>query len=104
LYAAGLLSAVGDLNAISDESKIYLTWIAPFSLRITGHQNIIHYCVNISTSPPQFLCGINETEYSITLPPNSGCDEYYNISVTPVNVVGRGEPSTAVLLQTFGGT
>jgi hypothetical protein len=100
----GLLSAVGNLRGDINCSTISLSWMAPFTLRLTiQSQNFINYCVSISTSQPQSLLMINETEYNFELPPKHGCDAHYNISVTPVNVVGGGEPSVIMLLQSLEG-
>ena len=38
-------------------------------------------------------CGITETEFTYPIPADANCHQY-DISVTAVNIVGRGEPAT----------
>ena len=97
----GHLSAVGSLSVTVQNSIIFLTWTAPFTLDITGVDPDITYCVGVvnstSSSTLHSQCGITETEYEYThsIPLETVCHDYM-VTVTPVNVVGNGTPSTLV--------
>ena len=58
----------------------------------------ITYCVNVvnsnSSSTLHSECGINETEFSYPIPPDSQCNNYTFI-VIPVNLVGNGSEDLA---------
>ena len=88
---AGLLSAVGSLMMTVQDSTIFLTWTAPFTLDIRGVNPDITYCVGVSTSSSilHSQCGIPETEYEYPIPPDSECHDNM-VTVTPVNLVGNG--------------
>ena len=75
-----------------DDSIVSISWTPPFSLDIPGNSDIDGYCVATyrSNSLVNSECNIEETRYSYTLPPDSGC-YIYNFTVTPVNVVGLGQ-------------
>ena len=92
----GLLDAVGSLDVnMSGDSTLALNWRAPFTLDITGIQPDIQYCVDVMTTTSSLTtCTINVTKFSYSLPPNSSCHDYYEFTVTPVNVVGNGTPSS----------
>ena len=78
------------------DSTLFLSWRAPFTLDITGIDPDIQYCVDVmtTTSSLTIACNIPTTEFSYPLPPDSGCHDYYKFTVTPVNVVGNGTPSS----------
>ena len=93
----GLLPSVG-LRASTTSSTISLTWLAPFSLAILGDRAGISYQVDVFDSVSFILRNIvNVTEFSYQIPSNRACLENgyaYTFTVSPVNVVGIGAPST----------
>ena len=96
ISCTGILSAVGSLRATSQNYTFFLTWTAPFTLDIAGVDPDITYCVGVVNSTSSTLhsqCGITETEYEYPIPPDSAC-HMYMFTVTPVNPVGNGQPST----------
>ena len=99
----GLLSAVGSLSLIVQNSTISLTWKAPFTLDITGVDPDITYCVGVvnstSSSSLHSQCGITETGYEYPIPPDSACHDHM-VTVTPVNPAGNGTSSTLTYSQT----
>ena len=104
----GLLSTVNDLTITVSNSTLFLTWEPPFTLDITSEDpDITGYCVDVvdSTSSTTLLsqCGINETEYSYPLPQDAVCHSYV-LSITPVNVIGRGISSSVLYIGTEAGT
>ena len=78
------------------DSTISLTWTAPFTLDITDIDPDITYCVGVANSTSSSIqCGITETGFSFSIPPDSACHNYmFTFTVTPVNVVGNGTSST----------
>ncbi len=106
----GTLPAVDSLSlflALSPQnSTIFLDWVAPFTLDIRDSEQDITYCVNISSTssvtPLHSECGISGTNFSYPAPLDSGCHDHM-ITVTPVNVVGRGEQSTILYSQGISG-
>ena len=70
--------------------------MAPFSLAIFGDSVGISYFVEVFNSTA-FLSsrnGVNVTEFSYPIPSKSACTENWNqFTVSPVNIVGIGEPS-----------
>ena len=92
----GLLDAVGSLEVnMSQDSSLSLSWRAPFTLDITGIDPDIQYCVDVMTTTSSLTTWrINITEFSYSLPPDNSCHDYYEFTVTPVNVVGNGTPSS----------
>ena len=99
----GFLSAVGSLMMTVQNSTISLTWTAPFTLDIPGDPDIT-YCVGVvnstSSSTLHSQCGITETGFSFSIPPDSACHNYtFTFTVTPVNGVGNGISSTYSHLQ-----
>ena len=72
-------------------SNVTLSWTAPFSLDITNNDPAIGYCVDVyrSGSLVHSECGITETEFNYTLPPDGSCHNY-TFTVTPVNAAGNG--------------
>ncbi len=95
---AGLLSAVGSLMLIQENLNISLTWTSPFTLDLDGADPDITYCVGVVSSTSSATlhseCNIARTEFTYTLPPITLCDEYYTFTITPVNIVGNGTPSS----------
>ena len=95
----GLLPSVAGLRAISTTSSaISLTWLAPFSLAITGDRAGIRYQMDVFNSVA-FISRdvVNVTEFSYSIPTHRACLEngyVYTFTVTPVNVVGNGTPSS----------
>ena len=91
----GLLSAVGSLMMTVQDSTISLTWTAPFTLDISFVDPDITYCVGVvnstSSSTLHSQCGITETVFSFSIPPDTACHNYmFTFTITPVNVVGNG--------------
>ena len=79
------------------DSTISLTWTAPFTLDIPGDPDIT-YCVGVVNSTSSSIlhsqCGITETGFSFSIPPDSACHNYtFTFTITPVNVVGNGTSS-----------
>ena len=108
MVTVGLLSAV-DAVAIttSDSGSILsLTWEPPFSLDIDGVDPDITYCVDVINSTSSVTlhseCGITETEFSYPLPEDAVCHSYV-LTITPVNVVGRGVSSSLTYIGTEAG-
>ena len=107
MVTVGLLSAVDAVNIMASNTTLSLTWEPPFTLDITGVDPDITYCVNVigSTSSaalhPQ--CDITMTEFSYPLPQDAVCHSYV-LSITPVNVVGRGVSSSVSYIGTEAGT
>ena len=100
----GVPSAVDSLTLSLQNRAVFLNWTAPFTLDIPDTDPIT-YCVDIVNSTSSATlhseCGINVTEYTY-LPPDSGCRDHV-ITVTPVNVVGRGQQSTILYSQAISG-
>ena len=75
----GFLSAIGSLMMTVQDSTISLTWTAPFTLDIPGDPDIT-YCVSMvnstSSSTLHSPCGITETGFSFSIPPDSACHNY----------------------------
>ncbi len=100
LFIVGLLPAVGSLIAtpIPLDSIISLAWKLPFSLDIPGvNPDITGYCVGVVNSTSSLVmhyqCGITDTQYNYTVSPNDIVCDTYTFTVTPVNIVGNGEPA-----------
>ncbi len=104
LHIVGLLPAVGSLTAtpILLDSIISLTWTPPFSLDIPRvDPDITGYCVGVVNSTSSLVihsqCGITDTQYNYTVPPNDTVCDTYTFTVTPVNIVGNGTSSSVTL-------
>ena len=111
MVTIGLLSAVNTVTITTSDSgsTLSLTWEPPFTLDIDGvDPDITGYCVDVvdSTSSVTLvllsLCGINETEFSYTLPQDAVCHGYI-FTTTPVNVAGRGVSSSVSYIGTEAG-
>ena len=102
LLCVGLLAAVGNLTLSVQDSMLLATWTAPFTLTIEVGEDDISYCIdiiNITSSSSLFSqCGINATQISLSLSLDDVC-HVYRITVTPVNVVGRGERNSLIYSQ-----
>ena len=93
----GTPSAVIDLTVTRQNHTISLYWTAPWTLE---EDPDITYCVNVVTSTSSdTFCGINETEFTYPVPPDSECYAAL-FTVTPVNVVGDGESQTVFYIGT----
>ena len=95
---SGLLPAVGSLMLSEQSTLILLTWTSPFTLDITNTDpDIAGYCVDVVNSSTLATlhseCGINVTNFTCPISPRSWCDKY-TFTITPVNVVGNGMPSS----------
>lgn len=95
VQTVGLLSAVGSLTLIVQESVVFLNWTEPFRLANVDGTPELDYCVEVVNSSasgePMLVseCGINVTEFSYPIPPLRWCHRYLTV-VTPVNMAGRG--------------
>ena len=96
---AGPPSAVVDLKATSDSTSITISWVAPWSLDVTGvdHDvlyNVSCYDVTDKDNPTPISCtdctNITETVYTFTPDHLTPC-HVYKFSVTPFNGAGQGE-------------
>ena len=100
LLLIGLLSAVRSLSSIANSTLIYVTWEPPFTLDITGEDpDITGYCVDVINSTSSVTlhseCGVTETEFTYLMPPERYCySTTFSSSITPLNIVGRGEVAT----------
>ena len=107
MVTVGLLSAVDAVNIIASNTTLSLTWEPPFTLDITGVDPDITYCVDVINSTSSVTlhsqCGINETEFSYPLPQDAVCHSYV-LTTTPINVVGRGAPSSVLYIGTEAGS
>ena len=92
----GLLCAVTGLDVNVLDSVVSTMWNPPWTLNILGVNPDIEYCVDVMTPTSSLIttCSINTTDFSYLLPPDSGCHDYYELTVTPVNIVGNGTPSS----------
>ena len=93
---------MGSLGITTSVSTLSLTWEPPFTLDLSGDSDITGYCVDVINSTSSVIlysqCGINETEFGYPVPPNTGCTVYH-FTITPVNIVGRGEGSTTSYVE-----
>lgn len=106
----GTLPAVEALTIFwsSRNSTIFLDWDTPFTLDIRDvDPDISGYCVSVVNSTSSAVlhseCGINRTEYTYPTPPDSGCHDHV-ITVTPMNVVGRGKQNTILYSEAISGS
>lgn len=95
IIIAGVPDAVRDiLFSLGDRSRVLFRWSTPFVLLGASE---ITYCVNISDSTNRRTlhsqCGLDDTNFMYTIPSKFVCTQL-EFSVTPVNVVGSGLPST----------
>ena len=106
VFTPGLLSAVGSLNITPSNFTLSLTWEPPFTLDIVGVTADITYCVDVvdstSSTTLRSQCDISETEFSLPLL-DAVCYSSLLLTVTPVNVVGRGAPSSLSYIGTETG-
>ena len=94
-FRTGFLAPVGSLQATLLNSSLTLTWMAPFSLDLTGiDPDITDYCVRVfnTTSSEQLhsTCQISMTEFTYQLPSDTDC-HVYDFTVFGRNGLGRGE-------------
>ena len=97
MFSLGLLSTVGSLHITASNTALSLTWEPPFTLDIVGVDHDITYCVDVvdstSSTTLHSQCDITETEFSLPLL-DAVCHSSLILTVTPVNIVGRGAPSS----------
>lgn len=95
---SGTLAAVGDLNISFQNSTVFLTWTAPFTLDISSTMIDITYNVSMVSSVSSLALHntVIVTEFSYPLPSGSGCDNTV-FTVTPVNEAGEGVPKSIPL-------
>ena len=98
-----MLSAVEYLRVVRDSGfTVTLNWTAPFTLDISLINPDITYCVDVVSATTSATlhseCGVRDTEFTYLLPPRSWCHQY-NVSVTPVNVVGNGSIESIKFFQ-----
>ncbi len=78
-------------------STLTYSWIPPETLDIDDQEDIEGYCVEVVNSISLVTlhseCNITATNYSYTIPLMSWCFVPL-FTVIPINVVGRGTPST----------
>ena len=96
MFILGRPSAIDSLNITASNSTLSLTWEPPFTLDINGVDPDITYCVDVINSTSlitlRLQCDIIMTEFSYPLPQDAVCHSYV-LTITPVNVVGRGVSS-----------
>ena len=87
---------------MASDSTLSLTWEPPFTLDITGEDPDITYCVDVVDLLSQ--CGITESEFTYPLL-DAICQGYsiLNFTITPVNVVSEGAPSSVSYIGTEAG-
>ena len=106
MFTLGLLSIVDALNITVSNTTLSLTWEPPFTLNINGVDPDITYCVDVvdstSSTTLRSECGITETEFTHPLL-DAVCYSSLLLTVTPVNVVGRGAPSSVSYIGTETG-
>ena len=107
LCCIGLPSAVDVLNITVSNTTLSLTWEPPFTLDITGEDpDITGYCVDVVNSISSVTlhsqCDITMTEFSYPLPQDAVCHRFV-LTITPVNVVGRGVSSSVLYIGTEAG-
>ena len=108
MVTVGLLSAVDAVTITTSDPGfiLSLTWEPPFTLDIDGVDPDITYCVDVINSTSSVTlhseCGITETEFSYPLPQDAVCHSYV-LTITPVNVVGRGVSSSLTYIGTEAG-
>ena len=105
----GLLHPVRNLTLSVQESLFILTWQPPFSLNLTGLQDIKGYCVEVSAGVifTTATLGVlsqceNETGFQYPLDAYDGC-YLYILSVTALNSVGNGTQRVDVYRGTEAG-
>ena len=102
-FCTGFLAPVGSLQATLLNSSLTLTWMAPFSLDLTGvDPDITDYCVRVfnATSSEQLhsTCQISMTEFTYQLPSDTDC-HVYDFTVFGRNGLGRGEDRECAVLH-----
>ena len=93
--------------SVIDASTISLTWSPPFTLNISMvDPDIDGYCVDftLQSIPTYSVCGINRTEFSYTISPDSGGCADFRFTITPVNIVGNGTSRTITYSPARNGT
>ena len=107
IHTVGILSAISLLSIVASNSTLSLTWEPPFTLDITAVDPDITYCVDVIGSTSSVTlhsqCDITMTEFSYPLPQDAVCHSYV-LSITPVNVVGRGFSNSVSYIGTEAGT
>ena len=99
ILLVGLLDAVRSLSSTANSTPISVTWEPPFTLDITGEDpDITGYCVDVINSTSSVTlhsqCGITETEFTYLIPESYCYSTTFSFSITPLNIVGRGEEAT----------
>ena len=86
----GQLASVGSLMIDRNDSFLFVSWEAPFTLDIFGVDPDITYCVNAS-SALFGECMIEITNFTHPIPSLTECNvDTFEITVTPVNPFGNG--------------
>ena len=106
MFALGLLSTVGSLHITVSNITLSLTWEPPFTLDIVGVDPDITYCVDVvdstSSTTLRSQCDITDAEFTHPLL-DAVCYSSLILTVTPVNIVGRGAPSSVSYIGTETG-
>ena len=92
---------------MASSTSISLTWESPFTLDISGVDPDITYCVDVINFTSSFTlhlqCDITITEFSYPIPQDALCHSFI-LTVSPINVVGRGISSSVSYIGTEAGT
>ena len=80
----GLLSRVGSLTVLRENSTLLLSWIAPFTLI-----NEVTYYIEVDFCESNLTSYVQDTEFTFDLGDHPRCNTY-QFRVTPQNPVGSG--------------
>ena len=95
------LSSVMDLEFHVNDTfeTAIITWRPPASLNMMEVSDDLTFCVEVTSLE---VCNVTDTEFEFSLPPMSWCGLLV-ISVTPINLAGRGPPSETVYVPELNG-